>query len=116
MRTTPLLPVIDGQDESLHPVGTAVVGGTVLETCLDTFAHREVACFSRLRAREAGLPPCATSLRAVPICACQVGSALLRSALKILQCCRFRDSDCFVEGAMIAPSINDEVLLKEEQP
>jgi hypothetical protein len=38
------------------------------------------------------------------------------SALKILQCCRFRDSDCFVEGAMIAPSINDEVLLKEEQP
>ena len=23
---------------------------------------------------------------------------------------------CFVEGAMIAPSINDEVLLKEEQP
>jgi hypothetical protein len=23
---------------------------------------------------------------------------------------------CFVEGAMIAPSINDEALLKEEQP
>ena len=23
---------------------------------------------------------------------------------------------CFVEGATIAPSINDEVLLKEEQP
>jgi hypothetical protein len=32
------------------------------------------------------------------------------------QSCRFRDSDCFVEGAMIAPSINDNVLLKEEQP
>ena len=35
---------------------------------------------------------------------------------QILQSCRFRDSDCFVEGAMIVPSINDEVLLKEEQP
>ena len=35
---------------------------------------------------------------------------------QILQSCRFGDSDCFVEGAMIAPSINDEVLLKEEQP
>ena len=35
---------------------------------------------------------------------------------QILQSCRFRDSDCFVEGAMIAPSINDDVLLKEEQP
>jgi hypothetical protein len=35
---------------------------------------------------------------------------------QILQSCRFRNSDCFVEGAMIAPSINDEVLLKEEQP
>jgi TolA-binding protein len=35
---------------------------------------------------------------------------------QILQSCRLRDSDCFVEGAMIAPSINDEVLLKEEQP
>ena len=35
---------------------------------------------------------------------------------QILQSCRFRDSDCFVEGAMIAPSINDEMLLKEEQP
>jgi hypothetical protein len=37
-------------------------------------------------------------------------------ALKIPQSCRFGDSDCFVEGAMIAPSINDDVLLKEEQP
>ena len=27
-----------------------------------------------------------------------------------------RQPHCFVEGAMIAPSINDEVLLKEEQP
>ena len=35
---------------------------------------------------------------------------------QILQSCRFRNSDCFVEGAMIAPSINGEVLLKEEQP
>jgi hypothetical protein len=35
---------------------------------------------------------------------------------QVLQSCRFRDSDCFVEGAMIAPSINDEMLLKEEQP
>jgi len=35
---------------------------------------------------------------------------------QILQSCRFRDSDCFVEEAMIVPSINDKVLLKEEQP
>ena len=35
---------------------------------------------------------------------------------QILQSCRFRNSDCFVEKAMIAPSINDKVLLKEEQP
>jgi len=35
---------------------------------------------------------------------------------QILQSCRFRDSDCFVGGAMIAPSINNEMLLKEEQP
>jgi len=35
---------------------------------------------------------------------------------QILQSCRFRNSDCFVEGAMIAPSINDKLLLKEEQP
>ena len=35
---------------------------------------------------------------------------------QILQSCRFRDSDCFVEGAMIPSSINDDVLLKEEQP
>jgi wobble nucleotide-excising tRNase len=35
---------------------------------------------------------------------------------QILQSCRFRDNDCFVEGAMIAPSINDEMLLKEERP
>jgi hypothetical protein len=35
---------------------------------------------------------------------------------QILQSCRFRDSDCFVEGAMIASSLNEEVLLKEEQP
>jgi hypothetical protein len=34
---------------------------------------------------------------------------------QILQSCRFRNSDCFVEGAMIAPSTNDEVLLKETQ-
>jgi hypothetical protein len=37
-------------------------------------------------------------------------------ALKILQRCRFGDSGCFVEGAMIAPSINDDLLLKEERP
>ena len=29
---------------------------------------------------------------------------------------RKRQRHCFVEGAMIAPSTNDEVLLKEEQP
>src|SRR5436190_3730935 len=27
---------------------------------------------------------------------------------QFLQSCRFRDSDCFVEGAMVVPSINDE--------
>jgi hypothetical protein len=31
---------------------------------------------------------------------------------EILQSCRFRDSDCFAEGASIAPSINDKVLLE----
>jgi hypothetical protein len=41
---------------------------------------------------------------------------LQRGEQQILQSCRFRNSDCFVEGAMIAPSINDEVPLKEEQP
>jgi hypothetical protein len=35
---------------------------------------------------------------------------------QILQSCRFRDSDRFVEGPMLAPSINDEVLLTEERP
>ena len=170
------------EDESLDPINTAVVGGTVLEICPDAFAHREVASSSRPRACEtdpypgkrsvgrarhvpgvecgevvsyashSGAPSkvktrrcsshrqphrmrrgCAAGRRAgqlahgPPNRAKSSGHLRFRvgfrvdvvrcsCALKIPQSCRFRDSDCFVEGAMIAPSINDDVLLKEEQP
>ena len=48
--------------------------------------------------------------RCVDRAVCQRGAARRRD--EVLQ----RQPHCFVEGAMIAPSINDEVLLKEEQP
>jgi hypothetical protein len=62
------------------------------------------------------VPPmaaCATSNnkdRYVDKAVCQRGAARRRE--EVLQ----RQRHCFVEGATIVPSINDEVLLKEEQP
>ena len=48
--------------------------------------------------------------RGVDRAACQPGAARRREG--VLQ----RQPHCFVEGATIAPSTNDEALLKGEQP